>query len=572
MNPKCTGRPSPCKACQNTEAECIFDETLDLRRKVAAKRTLGELEYYRSLLKSLLESIRSSTEEKLHHILHTIRNSPSLNDVASVIDAPAIDRSDVRSESLKGISSAEDAIVQQERLSADAHSRIALEKLCDMPLFQVPAKPWTRITVDNHLVSHLVSLYFTWDHPLSQIIDQNMFLEHMNKCDTSSEFCTPLLVNSLLAMASAYSDFPEVFATPDDVTSKGKHFYSEAERLWKAEDGQVSLTNIQAVTVMSCVLKFQAKDHASWLMLRQAVQLSQDFGMFQVPRTGHQEWKKTHINVQYAGITTAWGIFALNSQMSLELSKVANLERPRFRLFMREKFDVDVEWAPYPSSNKTEYAKKPALLRSVMVQMTELIEIIVEIQDLLFDKSLDLGIDDMWTAANKLYIRLGSWLERLPDFLQVDEEQIPQVLFLHIKYHHTIIVLSRFFLRHEKYGRSSHSSEIGQVRSTQLQSANQITRCLRVQHASYGLRHIPRQMLEPTNDSALAMLVALEHEEFQESFIDSLRFLIAFSKRLPQARDMVRNIEETARELKILLPLEASAVLDHRELESSQWL
>ncbi|THC88647.1 hypothetical protein EYZ11_011904 [Aspergillus tanneri] len=240
-----------------------------------------------------------------------------------------------------------------------------------------------------------------------------MFLEHMNKCDTSSEFCTPLLVNSLLAMAKkAYSDFPEVFATPDDVTSKGKHFYSEAERLWKAEDGQVSLTNIQAVTVMSCVLKFQAKDHASWLMLRQAVQLSQDFGMFQVPRTGHQEWKKTHINVQYAGITTAWGIFALNS------------------LFMREKFDVDVEWAPYPSSNKTEYAKKPALLRSVMVQMTELIEIIVEIQDLLFDKSLDLGIDDMWTAANKLYIRLGSWLERLPDFLQVDEEQIPQVLFL----------------------------------------------------------------------------------------------------------------------------------------------
>lgn len=82
------------------------------------------------------------------------------------------------------------------------YARVTLESLCDIPLFEVPAKPWTKVTDDNYLVSHLVSLYFTWDHPCSQFLDQRIFLEHMKLGDRGSEFCTPLLVNSILSMAS----------------------------------------------------------------------------------------------------------------------------------------------------------------------------------------------------------------------------------------------------------------------------------------------------------------------------------------------------------------------------------
>lgn len=82
------------------------------------------------------------------------------------------------------------------------YARVTLESLCDIPLFEVPAKPWTKVTDDNYLVSHLVSLYFTWDHPCSQFLDQRIFLEHMKLGDRRSEFCTPFLVNSILSMAS----------------------------------------------------------------------------------------------------------------------------------------------------------------------------------------------------------------------------------------------------------------------------------------------------------------------------------------------------------------------------------
>jgi hypothetical protein len=82
------------------------------------------------------------------------------------------------------------------------YARVSLESLCDIPLFEVPAKPWTLVTDDDYLVSHLVSLYFTWDHPCSQFLDQRTFLTHMKQGDSRSEFCTPLLVNSLLSLAS----------------------------------------------------------------------------------------------------------------------------------------------------------------------------------------------------------------------------------------------------------------------------------------------------------------------------------------------------------------------------------
>ena len=89
------------------------------------------------------------------------------------------------------------------------YARITLESLCDIPLFQLPAKPWTTVTDNDSLVSHLVSLYFTWDHPCSQFLDQRIFLESMKFGNRGSVFCTPLLVNSLLSIASVW--IPEIY-------------------------------------------------------------------------------------------------------------------------------------------------------------------------------------------------------------------------------------------------------------------------------------------------------------------------------------------------------------------------
>jgi hypothetical protein len=198
---------------------------------VAVKRTIQELTDHKDLLNVLLDTIRSADKSDCDKVVGIIRNSISNEDVARALGSPATEFEDnhglltdttlailedqdypvetsntgVRPPSDPGniTSSPEEIHVEIPQPPAvSSYARITLESLCDIPLFEVQAKPWTQVTDDDYLVSHLISLYFTWDHPCSQILDQGAFLAHMRRGKLNSEFCAPILVNSLLSMAS----------------------------------------------------------------------------------------------------------------------------------------------------------------------------------------------------------------------------------------------------------------------------------------------------------------------------------------------------------------------------------
>lgn len=195
------------------------------------KRTIQELTDHKDLLNILLDTIRSADQTDCDKFVAMIRNSISNEEVARALGSPATKFEDNhglltanalailedqdypveplnpgvrRSSDPSSITSSPDEIhVEVHRPPAvSSYARITLESLCDIPLFEVQAKPWTQVTDDNYLVSHLISLYFTWDHPCSQFLDQGAFLAHMRRGNLNSEFCAPILVNSLLSMAS----------------------------------------------------------------------------------------------------------------------------------------------------------------------------------------------------------------------------------------------------------------------------------------------------------------------------------------------------------------------------------
>lgn len=152
---------------------------------------------------SLLTTLRSPELNSVNSLLNLIRSNASLPKIAAVAADLSMNLDSPNRGNLTGLRGSGDIVLNPSHSSfTDSHTQVTLEMLCDMPLFQVPTKPWTTVTDDSHLVSHLVSLYFTWDHPFSHLIDQKIFLDEMAKGDLGSEFCTPFLVNSLLAMAS----------------------------------------------------------------------------------------------------------------------------------------------------------------------------------------------------------------------------------------------------------------------------------------------------------------------------------------------------------------------------------
>ena len=224
-NKKCSGIP-PCDNCRALNRQCIFDETLDQRRRVAAKRTAEELEYHRDMLNDLFRLIRTAEEHRAQRLLEIIRNDAPPGEIRAFIDETLAEiRGRERGEEREGTTTTttttaaaakdKETVGRLEQLRRRASSSSSMPGvpppfrrkvmdvhfLCDTPPIEVPTRPWTVVTEDDQFVSHLVSLYFTWEYPFSAFLDRDVFLGHMRAGKTESEFCSPFLVNALLASA-----------------------------------------------------------------------------------------------------------------------------------------------------------------------------------------------------------------------------------------------------------------------------------------------------------------------------------------------------------------------------------
>ncbi|KAJ5571087.1 Transcription factor [Penicillium sp. DV-2018c] len=582
----CSGPDAPCKACRATNTECLFDPTRDLRRKVAVKRTIRELTNHKDLLEALLKTFESADQGECDRLMGLIRGKASYSEIAHAVGAPAmtfgdpLELSNASNLAIKEYGDTPlDAADHGRRLSdpsspgesqpiktsqwplVSRYARVTLENLCDIPLFQVPAKPWTNVTNDDYLVSHLVSLYFTWDHPCSQFVDQSVFLEHMKRGNQNSEFCTPLLVNSLLAMASTHSDSPDVLSAPNNVFSRGQNFFLEAQRLWEAEDHENTghdLPQLQALLLMCCVFKCQGRVRKSWMMLSQANQLARDIGLTDTPAD-----LETNMSAEMRRVRaiTSWGLFNLSSQMFIELPKISPAAYPPCEMERCGKEDVD--WTPYPRSNKITCDTKPACLPEVREGLAQVARILVDVKKLVLDKHHQrASFTELRRKAEDPFNRLRACLQQWPGVSETQINPVPQVLLLRIKFLQAKIRLLDIVKD------SDEAEPNPRAQGYQIDSLVEIAQCLQIHRQTYGLKHIPSEMVDATQTGLRILVDQVDHGDgAKEAFIEFCRFGMALSHRFKQTADFIREIRKSALCQSLRLPSEAVAIFEGPE----QW-
>ncbi|KAK0258674.1 hypothetical protein LTS09_006454 [Friedmanniomyces endolithicus] len=121
----------------------------------------------------------------------------------------------------------------------------------DTPPFILSAKPWTDITDNNIFVSCLVRDFLNYHNPYWRFLEADLFLQGMRTGKVGSEFCSPLLVNAVCALACLHVDYQDAFVQPGDLPTRGEHFHDEALHLWLLEEGRASVTNLQALAVLA---------------------------------------------------------------------------------------------------------------------------------------------------------------------------------------------------------------------------------------------------------------------------------------------------------------------------------
>lgn len=168
----------------------MYNEAEDGRRRAARKRTVESLELKRDALDSILESLRTSDDSHVQTLVNLIRSDTPLEEIVQHATDHAANLPANQVHSIQ-------TIVQ----GRPRKSVLTVTDLCDTPLVRVPAKPWTNVTNDDEFVSHLMSIFFTWFHVAYPIVNKDLFLSDMSAGISSCRYCSPLLVNAVLATA-----------------------------------------------------------------------------------------------------------------------------------------------------------------------------------------------------------------------------------------------------------------------------------------------------------------------------------------------------------------------------------
>ncbi|OJZ90680.1 hypothetical protein ASPFODRAFT_126325 [Aspergillus luchuensis CBS 106.47] len=130
--------------------------------------------------------------------------------------------------------------------------------------------------VSQELKDHLIDLYFTWEQPWLQLVDEGLFRQSM---PTNGRYFSPLLLNCILAIGSRYSERLETRSSPSDPNTAGRIFLEMAEVLLHFDLRSPSITTIQSLGIMAMIYVAIGSDAKGWLRHGMAIRLALDMGL-----------------------------------------------------------------------------------------------------------------------------------------------------------------------------------------------------------------------------------------------------------------------------------------------------
>ncbi|KAF3036548.1 hypothetical protein E8E12_004068 [Didymella heteroderae] len=130
------------------------------------------------------------------------------------------------------------------------------EVFIDLPALSLPVSRWTQACKDDRLMNHLLTLFWTWDSNVRPSLFRPMFEEDLAIGDAQAftlekhAFCSPFLVNALLAVGCLSTTEQITFSDPEDSKSRGRRFADEAERHFENEKDRPSIPLLQGQFAM----------------------------------------------------------------------------------------------------------------------------------------------------------------------------------------------------------------------------------------------------------------------------------------------------------------------------------
>ncbi|KAJ3946196.1 uncharacterized protein N0V96_004556 [Colletotrichum fioriniae] len=248
------------------------------------------------------------------------------------------------------------------------------------------------------LTTELIDLFFEYQNPWCQVVDEKLFRESMR---TQGRFFSPCLLNCILALGSRYSDRTDTRSIPDDQNSAGKVFLQKAEVLLHYDMKRPTITTIQSMSILVGVYVSYGCDAAGWLHQGMANRLALDMGLnldaSSLSGTCHMSSEEVELRRQIY-----WALYCDDKLAAIYTGRVCSLLEQQ--------------------TTHATYAPKPLYKGPQRISFLQ-----------------------------SCTLELKTWFYELPADLRIDKHNdLPQVYTLHMVYHTCCILLFKPFLLKSK--------------------------------------------------------------------------------------------------------------------------
>ncbi|KAK2808295.1 hypothetical protein FQN50_004854 [Emmonsiellopsis sp. PD_5] len=600
---KCDGNTPTCAACASVyHTPCIYDPNSDHRRKGVYKQDIDNLRNRNTTLQTLIQAILNYDEKDVPELVRQIRSCEDLEEVAESILAREKESDNAVT---GGGSTDEDGgqsngnVPQFESELSGKMSELMLEgsvkyvggtsnliflptelALEDPDAFleqgeQVddPITSWTNVTKNKELIGHLLTMYFTWHYAYFTTLSKKLFYRDF-VTGRSSQYCSSLLVNAMLALGCHFSSWPAARRDPRNSATAGDHFFKETKRLILENDEheKSKLCTVQALAIMSVREAGCGREGSGWVYSGMSFRMASDLGL-NLDATGLTPNTHTDEEIDARRITF-WGCFLFDKCWSNYLGRQpqligANITVPKFDVFP----DEDAEsWSPYTDSGVTREHVQPSRTRAVALEISRLCEISSDLLSSFYHPTpveKHIGKQEELKRLSQLHTRLEAWRKSLPKELEPKEGQLPQVLLMHMFFQLLFIHLYRPFLKYTK-ATSPLPAHVS-PRKLCTQAASMISKLLRLYKRTYGFRQICNLAVYIAHSACTIHLLNLPDKTAKRDIIHGLKNLEEIGESWLCARRTLRILDISAQKWRIELPSEARAILERSHAKFGSW-
>jgi len=284
---------------------------------------------------------------------------------------------------------------------------------------------WTAVTNDVAFVERLLDLYFRWSHTFYVIFSRECFYKDFRS--GRDKYCSPLLVNAILAYACHFTDEPAARIDPDNSRSAGDHFFDEARRLLY-QDETPSLTTTQALCVMAMREPSAGRDSSGFMYMGRCMRMSIELGLH-LNSSAAPTMQLTPSEVEVRKVTF-WGCFTVDMVWSICVGRISQLPRAAITLDKPILDESSTDPQPDAFASPRQPVHSPVTSRMFLQEFSTLSELINDNNYMFFAPK------ERFTSRRLLecYDRYQQWYRNLPQQLKLEGVREPQPHIIVLQY------------------------------------------------------------------------------------------------------------------------------------------